>query len=57
MSMDRDYEDPRITEYNRKGYLGKEPETIGSDFFGTEIREGDDLLIFDDERFVLDQME
>ena len=54
--MDRDYEHPHITEYNRKGYLGKEPEVIGYDFFGNEYYEGEELLKLDDEVFLLENL-
>lgn len=54
--MDRDFEHPHIIEYNRKGYLGKEPEAIGTDFFGNEIFEGEEIFILDDERFLAENI-
>lgn len=44
-----DIQDPRITEMERKGCIGKEPQIVAyCDGCGEEIYEGDDVYVFED---------
>lgn len=45
-----------ITKVNRLGYLEQE-EHAGTDFFGDEILSGDDVVIYDGETVLKDNLE
>jgi len=51
-------EHPHITEMNRKGVLNalNQPECQGLDFFGNELVEGDDVVEYDGEIVLRDNL-
>jgi len=42
-------EHPAISEMNRKGFIGTEETSCGSDYFGFEILAGDEVVEYDGE--------
>ncbi len=53
-------EHPSITQVNRTGYpenLREQPEHAGIDYFGTEILEGDQIVEFDGEVVLKENLE
>jgi hypothetical protein len=49
-------EHTQITEMNKKGYVGKPQESEGSDYFGNELLPGDDVVEFDGEVVLRDNL-
>jgi hypothetical protein len=51
-------ENPQITEINRKGYLNalNQPECQGLDYFNNELVSGDDVVEFDGEVVLRDNL-
>lgn len=49
-------EDPVIEKVNRTGYPKKEQEPVGDDFFGNEVFPGDEILVLDDEMFLIEEL-
>lgn len=51
-------EHPDITHINETGYPRgyEEPEAIGIDALGNEVYEGDEILVLDDEVFLVQEL-
>lgn len=52
-------EHPQISEINRKGYLNalNQPECMGTDFFGNELLVGDDVVEYEGEIVLRDDLD
>lgn len=53
-------EHPMISQINKNGYpenLREQPEHYGIDFFGDEVLEGDDVVEYDGELILKDNLE
>jgi hypothetical protein len=50
-------EHPAISEMNKKGYLGGDNMSCGSDVFGFEILAGDEIVEFDGEVVLKEHLE
>lgn len=50
-------EHPLITRVNRTGYVTEQPEHVGVDFYGKEILDGDDVVEYDSEIILKDNLE
>lgn len=49
-------EHPAITEMNKKGYVGQPQENEGLDFFGNELLPGDDVVEYEGEVVLRDNL-
>lgn len=54
--MKKVLEHPSITKVNQLGYLDQE-EHAGTDFYGDEILSGDDVVIYDGETILKENLE
>lgn len=52
-------EHPQISEINRKGYVNSmnQPEHMGRDYFNNELVSGDDVVEFEGEVVLRDQLD
>lgn len=54
--MVADIQDPRITMVMRTGYSQAVHNQTRRDFFGNEVFEGDEILVYDDEVFLIGEI-
>lgn len=54
--MALDIQDPRITRTMRTGYPHPVDSPKGKDFFGNVVYPGDEILEFEDEVFIVDEI-